>query len=353
MATTFRGRLSWSLTRDKEGHRTYNISHLVDGEINDGPGQALLTAGLPVPGNHWIVGNDADLWAYCQLESKASPVLNEFGEPTTSWVVDHVFSTKPTTGKGSGADSPGSNGSPKGVEDPLSEPMRVRGGLAKHKEEVTKDRYGDYIRNSAHEQLRGPLVEFDVSRDVITVEQNVLNLQLETLVRFRDTLNDRTLWGLPARCVKLSNYSWEKKFHGQAYIYYTRTLEFETNGKASLTNPAVIESGFDRYIVDEGTKCLRGAWDKRASSPTYGQYVLASGINENTSYSNPKNFIRFKDWNGENAKTILNGFGRPYDPGDGSLGTGSGTGADIHQGEIVVEYYNESNFLTLGIPVIL
>jgi hypothetical protein len=63
--------------------------------------------------------------------------------------------------------------------------------------------------------------------------------------------------------------------------------------------------------------------------------AISGGIPDHT---NKQHFIRFKDFNGENARTQLNGSGAP------SVTT-------VFKNK--VEYYPESNFLLLGIPVSL
>jgi hypothetical protein len=73
--------------------------------------------------------------------------------------------------------------------------------------------------------------------------------------------------------------------------------------------------GFDRVALDEGTR------------------VLAPG----GTVGNPKHYIAYRDINGEPARVILDGTGRAW---NGSTTPGFRT----------IEFYNESNFLLLGIP---
>lgn len=170
------------------------------------------------------------------------------------------------------------------------------------------------------------------------IEQNVPLLQFPLLCQMINTVNSVPMWGFNARCVKLSKITWERKLYGTCYFYYTRHFTFD-----------IKYDTHDRDIKDRGSKCLRGAWDKDVNSLTYHQYVLAPGIDAETGYYNPRNMIRFKDWNGENTTTPLNGKARPYDPGHGGA-TGTGTGDDTTVGNIHIEYYHESDFFTLGIP---
>ena len=64
---------------------------------------------------------------------------------------------------------------------------------------------------------------------------------------------------------------------------------------------------------------------------------------------------KYHDWNGDPAKVVLNGNGRPYDPGTitTATGTGTGTGDDRFQGFYYLQALQESNLLLLGLPNIL
>jgi hypothetical protein len=60
----------------------------------------------------------------------------------------------------------------------------------------------------------------------------------------------------------------------------------------------------------------------------------------NPDSTNPQHFIRYKDRNGENARVLLDGAGIPIEDG----------ATPVYRD---VEYYPESNFLLLGIPLTL
>ena len=324
-----------SMQRDEEGHRIYKIKHLVEAGPGDGPLAVLFCPGLPVPGNYWAVSDDIDIWAWCHLDADVKIHQEKEGDPAKIWAVEQTFSTKPVKNNGAKC-------AEQQFDDPLLEPQKVSGSFVKFTEEATLDRWGFPITNSAHERYHGNNVEFDASRPNVKIQQNVANLQLDLLASMIDTLNDATLWGLPSRCVKLSQVSWERKYHGLCYKYYTRTLEFDINYNT-----------FDKLLVDEGSMCLRGKWITDRAHQSYGQYLLDEDIrNSSVAYLNPRNFIKFKDWNGEKARTLLTGSGRPYDPGIMASGTGAGTGTgnDIAIGSVYVQKYNASNLLLLGIP---
>jgi len=121
-----------------------------------------------------------------------------------------------------------------------------------------------------------------------------------------DTLNDRPLWGLEARKIKLSNVSWERLLYGTCTFYYKVTYEFDIR---------MDDDGFDRKLIDEGTKELKPGGDP----------------------NDPRDFQVYKDGNGENTRVLLDGAGKALT-------------AEADPFEIDLKYYKESNFGLLGLP---
>lgn len=280
--------VSWSGSRDEEGHREYVISHLVRGETTDGPANAMETPGLPLPGSPWIVDSDEDQYAWCTWKAKATPKLND--EPGIYFVVEQVFSTKPPALNQQRCQDIK-------VEDPLLEPPKVSGSFINYNEEATHDRFGFPIVNSAHEQVRGPTVEFSKNRPRVVIEQNVPTALLAYILpaMMQNTVNMFPLWGLPVRTILLAEASWERKFYGQCYIYYVRKLTFDIDYET-----------FDRDLKDEGSKVLHGHWD-----PATGYWILDPIAGKRPDRFNPTHFIRAKDRADENIRFDLNGAGLP------------------------------------------
>ncbi len=299
------GARTWSGKQDRDGYREYTLVSLVQCASTDGPANAMQTPGLPEPGSQWTIDDDNDDWAFCKLDMDVQPQLKN--EPNEFFEVTQTFSTK--------GDEKRCKDEP--VDDPLLEPQKVSGSFQKYQEEATTDRFNFPITNSSHEQIRGPQNEWDANRLTIKVEQNVPDLQLLELYQAVDTLNDDVLWGLPARCWKLSAAPWERKFHGQCQVYYTRTLEFDSRIEVN-PDTGEVTSGWDRDLLDEGTKVLRGRWDTDPDSPTFKEYLVADDLLDGSGLllpgvvDNPANFIRFVDFYGNPAKTLLDGQGRPY-----------------------------------------
>lgn len=283
------------MQRDENGHREYTLVTKVRMDSTlDGPALALQTPGLPTPGSTWAFDNDFDPWAFCKQNATLKRVDSNNNEPGLWWTVEQRFSTKGDERRCKDLQ----------IDDPLLEPQKINGSFTKYQEEATEDRFGRRIVNSAWEQLRGPQVEFDGTRYSITVEQSVALLELPLVDSMKDCVNQYTLWGFAPRKVKLTGFTWERKFHFLCNVYYTRKFEFEARNE-----------GWDRDILDEGTKVLHGHWDKKT-----GNWIIDQVGGQPPNVLNPQHFDRFKDRNGENARVILNGFGLPAGV---SFGTGT------------------------------
>lgn len=339
------GPTSWGLVRDNDGYKEYTIIHRVIVPQGFGPATALATPGLPQPGDIWDFpgGRDTDIWATCQQNARVTEVVKAGGN--YQFDVEQTFSTKGTSKRCKDVS----------IEDPLLIPDEVSGGFNKFQEEATKDRFGCPILAKSFERLRGPQVEFDRNRPTLRIVQYVPDLQFGLLVEMIDTVNGFPMWGFHYRCIKLSAISWEKKFYGQCYIYYQRTLEFEFNTDT-----------WDRDLLSEGHKVLNGDWDQ-SSGAWLDKPIGKSGTMPNS--KNPRHFMRFKDRNGENTTVIHDCDGRPADV---QLGTGTGTFwssgyivgtsthlepactdplGDTNACKIHVEYYENSDFFQLGVPI--
>lgn len=277
MAMTVVGYRVVNLGRDAEGYRTYKATiRVVSDNLTDGPLTALLAPGLPAPGAAWTFGTEIDAEVWCRPDSSVKRASEyKDGDPVNQWDVELTFSNKPLPPNQERCNSTTTG-------DPLLEPQKVSGTFVKYTEEATYDRFGNSIVSSAWEPFTGPSVEFDKGRPTVKIQQNVPDLQLGLCASFMDCVNDAPLWGLPARCVKLSNFSWERHFYGSCYVYYSRTFDFD-----------IRYDTFDRSLVDQGTMVLRGHWDTDPNSLTYGTYVVDGGLTADE--YDPGKFIRFKD----------------------------------------------------------
>ena len=335
------------LTIDNENFRDYHIVHQVQtttplvnpagaGWTGDGPQTILGATGLPVTGDQWNFGNDADPWAFCLPNKTVKPMQKKKGDPYTHYTVESIFSNRPlnrcmTTNN----------------DDPLDEPQKIRGNSVRYTIEATKDRFGNPIKSSSHEMFRGPQIEFDGGRDQVIIEQNVPSLELGLCTSLRNKLNDDTLWNLAARRIKLSDFSWEELWYGSCTHYYKRIFTFDIRNN--------VDDLFDRTIMDEGTKVLNGRWDNELG---IWRVLPIEGYTSqpDPDKTNPQHFIRYKDRNGENTRVILDGNGLPA-ASFATYGTGTdfGTGTDATDdaGQLEIEYYEEDDLEQLNIPLTL
>jgi hypothetical protein len=315
MVATAVGIKRWRLTRDRIGHRNYNATFRVTTDsYSDGPLTVFSAAGLPSIGTFWEQGDEFDSWAFCSPEATVRPMVDN--EANNEWEVDMLFTTLPiwrcqdTT-----------------IQDPLSEPMKIGGSFVRYTWSPQKDRNGDPIIMSNLEPIIGALNEFDRNRPTVWIEFNVLDLGLENFAPMIDTVNDSELWGLPVRCVKLSNVTWTRLTYGVCTFYYKLRFEFDIRYQQTAIDDTLV-GGFDNIVIDQGKLVLPGIWSN-ASPPVWTP----------TGVADPKkatSYVAFKDFSGELRSTWLDGDGNPNQTED--------------QVENVIEYYPESNFLTLGIP---
>jgi hypothetical protein len=248
-------------------------------------------------GDLYLFGNDANIFAWRRPKDSIKPIGGKDGD-NVLWSAEYTFSTKPPDPKKQRCQDTQ-------VEDPLLEPPKINQGFNKFTVEATHDRFGRPILTSSHELIRGPQVEFDDGRDTINIEYNVATVDRALISSMKNTVNRFTLWGFPPRCVKLTSYTVENRYQGTCSLYYGLKLEFEINVILDKETGAY-KSGWDRDLLDEGTKVLNGYWD-----PTDGTWQLSTIDGVDPDPNNPTHFIRFKDRNGENARVVLNGAGLP------------------------------------------
>ena len=325
MPPTIAGRLGWGGARDNEGFRTYSIKHLIKVEDpnDDGPKVVMDTPGLPEIGSLWSFGNDADDWAYC------TPFINvrrvrPREKPGVYWTVEQRFTNRAVSDRCQDTQ----------IDDPLLEPQKLSGSFVTYTREATRDRNNKPILTSSHERITGAKVEFDDHNATVRIEQNVASLGLETFTDMMNKVNNNEIWGLTARKIKLSNISWQRKLQGTCDFYYTRIFDFDVNFNT-----------FDRVLQDEGRMVLNGHWGRSEAGETEGTWILDNIDGSPPDKNDPRHFMRFKDLNDENAVVILDGDGKPATDIDPDAVGGPG--------QITVEYYDEVDFLLLGIPASL
>lgn len=329
MTASVIGRISWGASRTKEGGREYSLKTRVLSGYDDGPHDVMHASGLPTIGSYWSFGGDSDPWAFCTPEVTVTPMVE--GEPNRLWVVEQKFAT-PTAAGGSQS----KRCQDTSIEDPLLEPPKISGSFAVYQREAKTDRFGSPIQSSSLEDITG--VMKDDSRPSVVIEWNSAVLDLPWLTNAIHTLNDRPMWGMEKRKIKLSSVSWSRLVYGVCSFYYTKRLEFDVRfGGFDFT-----EEG--ERIMDVGYKCLRGRWIPPGSPTGTGTATTHEWTWEEDATANrfnPGDFIRARDPFEDPApqKIPLDGFGgRLTDPLNPVFLTDG------------FELYGETNFLAYGIP---
>ena len=367
MAHVEGGPVTWSADRDDEGYRTYKVTYLVSATITESPAAVMRASGLPATGSSFQISgySGTDSWVWCRPEMSVRIHQEKEGDPATYYLVEKTFSNKTEKGKSLRCQDTE-------IDDPLLEPMKISGNFGRTQWEAKYNMYGAKLVTSANEPITGPGVTFDYIRPTVRIEQNVANLGLATFANMTNTVNAYSLWGCSARCIKLASTSWERKVFGKCGFYFTRSFEFEIDYYNVDKDFNII--GFDKEVLDSGSKCLRGNWITDATDTYYGSFWIQG----NTSYTdsntvlniNESDFMAFKDLNSENSRVVLDGHGRPANAKIivGSTKSGrvplTGTGFDNPPyttaagvsgppASAVCKYYRESDFLLLGIPTSL
>jgi hypothetical protein len=297
MAAQLVGALSWGMTVDDNKNREYELVTLIETTSpNDGPLTVSLCPGIPTPGSSWAIGNEYDSAAWCRPNMEVSPVV--VNEPNTYWTLKQIFSTKPLQ-----------SCSDMTIDNPLLQPPKISGSAVKYLREKFTDKDGDPIRNSAKELIRGEPVEVDDARPTVNISFNAPTAELGNFSQIlRNPLNDSPLWGMPARCVKFTDWTWEKNFYGLCNAYYTHNLGFELSWDT-----------FDKYTPDIGI---------------FYQVPVPGGTGGETM------LVRTRTRDGQPTPMFLDGSGGllPWD------------GTPV---EILCQPLPESNLLILGIPTSL
>lgn len=288
----------WSFEADDQGYALYTLTIRVFADGNEGPLTIASAAGLPQWGDPWDYFGEFDEFS---TRTPAVRIERASGTrdqgPATQYDLTFTFTNKPLDPTRQRC-----NDTP--IDDPLLEPAKISFDTVQDKEEALYDRFGASITNSAHEVIRGPQNEWDIGRIHISIEHNSPISEAALCFSMLNSVNEDWLWGCPPRTIRLKKVSIKKAYYGQCYLYFVRTFELEVNWR-----------GWDRDILDEATKVLKGHWGSQSvtGTGTGGEavWVLETIDGLPPDPENPAHFIRAKDRNDENMKIVLNGAGLP------------------------------------------
>lgn len=257
-----------SATRDEQGHRVYTVDWLINLENPlDGPAHILANWPLPVVGAPYSFGNDSDPWAFCTPELNIAPHSDVTeGDPILDYIVTQKWST-----------NPGWRCQTFPIENPLLEPVQYSGDFVHEQIQKSEDIHGNPLIYPNYEPIAGQLVEQKFSYPTINITFNSATLPLSTYALLVNRLNDRPLWGVPARCIRFADAKWERLVYGTCFYYFRTTYSFEIN----------IDT-FDPVIPAFGNKCLRDGGDR----------------------NNPEDYVLFKNRDGDYTGTMLDAEGK-------------------------------------------
>lgn len=303
----------WSGGRNKNGWSLYEAQWLVNAtESKDGPDIVLRATGIPVPGDPWVYGNDVRNDVVCLPQRKANRF--ETTDPGFWWVVDTEFSNDAAY---------------------LGPVISING--QKYSKEVFRDRFGKALLTTCHERIKSPQAEFDFNRMQVEIEypkKLTLDLPLWTVLVNSGSLNSVVMWGFPERCVKMEPYTVIEKWDESFGKYFGVVFRFTTY--VIYDKDGVPTSGFDRDVLNEGTKAL-GFWKPHDTSPNIAD---ATWDTFGGNVANPRDYFRYYDKAGNIATVILNEDGTPW------TGVNPDDPPKIH-----VEHYPQSDLVTLlGLP---
>jgi hypothetical protein len=87
-------------------------------------------------------------------------------------------------------------------DNPLSQPPRLSGSYSKLTKQAYIDKDDKPVMSSSKEQYNW---EVDDNRPTVSISLTLATLPVATYSQMVDTVNSSTMWGLPPRCIKLSN----------------------------------------------------------------------------------------------------------------------------------------------------
>ena len=366
-ATVLGGPRSWQVDRDDFGYRTYKVRWMVQAAKTDSPATVMSASGLPRIGDSFNISGFSgyDQWAWCRPEMTVRIANTPEGDPVQHYIVENTFSNKIRW-----------RCSDLSYGNPLLEPMKISGTFGREQKQMPYDKDGNYLVYSSGIPITGTAMTRDFAKPIVRIQQNVSSLGLSTFSAMINTLNDRPLWGLPARFIKLTNAPWERRIMGMCGYYYTRTFEFEIDNYTFDHNGTKI--GWDREIRDMTTMVLRGQWHTNEKHPSgnpdldYGVFIMDGDIYQTTydpdevdvekgiadAHHVPMGATtRYRDMNNELAPCMLDGHGRPANAKWKWIDRGSvipkekGTTGNVALA--IIQHFKESNFLLLGVPTTL
>lgn len=143
------------------------------------------------------------------------------------------------------------------IENPLLRPVEIRGGTSLTTREVSKDKDGTVIKNSAKEPL--PPIEITGGMFAVEFVRNEGSSPASSAVQYTNTVNSAAIWGGDIGTWKCESISYEKLQEG-LYIYWRTSYKFVYNSDKHYIK--LIDNGYNELssgtlkpiLLSDGTK---------------------------------------------------------------------------------------------------
>lgn len=319
---------------EESGHRTFTAKYKVAHDIDEGPLAIESADGLPAIGDHWEPDELDEIDEYARRTPYAKCTYMVEGERANYSIVEIHFTTKPIK-----------RCQDTQIENPLLEPPKISGSFIEQTMKAVYDIALNPVMNSAGERMD---VEIEASSLTVDISVNVDESPISLIATMLHKLNDAELWGLPAKCIKLSTASWETLYWGVCTKYYKLNMGFKIRAPYSIDsgipirrkkNPGDPTSTEYEWVVEPGNVTTTvGGWVYAAYDRSAGR-VRQPGANA----SSQMNTILQRDQMGDTVDGfLLDGKGKQAvrDPNTG-----------LYNSAIVIfEFYKTANLLELPIP---
>lgn len=237
---------------DAEGTHTYtNVYHVYTNDKDDGSdtarGSAAVALGLPDYNDSWAWGNDSNAYALAKTRQAELAEVSTSTPYYKKWNVTIGYTTAGQSRDSSGGGGSGS-GSQEGVQDPVDEQWKISGSYTQTTESTSINWIGERIQNSAEETI---IADRPSGYDTLVLSGNTSTISLPTRSDAVMKCNSTAMWGLLARQVYLSQWTYDILYRGTT-AYVAHRLEFWIADSEKLWDFNYMDVG-TRELIDATT----------------------------------------------------------------------------------------------------
>jgi hypothetical protein len=239
-------------TEAQDGNRQYVATYeIISNSILDSIADIYQAYGLPQRGETYDFNGTYDPLAVCLTRTFK---YRSVKEGRKVWTCTANF------------DSKGSKDDPQNKDKhPLDWAWKFTGSYLSRMLSPEKD-----INDRAPQNVNGedflPPPEADDPISELQAEKNTSTISLATWTAYRNSVNNATFWGLPARAIKLAAWSWNPMYtdNGQGYIANKFTLHVKRGVDGDLWNYRPLNQGFTEAVWGAHGKTVRQILDERS-----------------------------------------------------------------------------------------